>query len=296
MQELDHINDFYNEHLSNLGYSVAYGVRTLGGPEPHTIAIAYKSNEWFLIDQEHIDLGRPKQWFPNDNEFKPRSKNGLICQLQHNKSRKIVVVANAHFDHLPEFDEVKYAQAVYFLEQCAKYIRVNKGMEETLPFICGGDFNSLPISSVLSVFYGEDIEDYQGKGRTPSRWTIPGDLPPSKLRVYSECSKRLRRMVSQGSLDPLLGTLASAYECYDLPVGRVPHDQTLKRDETMPRFTNYKEHFQGTLDHIFYNKDKFEVLELLEVPSRSDLAREKAIPSTIFPSDHLRIESVFLLK
>ena len=31
-------------------------------------------------------------------------------------------------------------------------------MNQSLPFIMGGDFNALPISSVMSAFYGEDIE------------------------------------------------------------------------------------------------------------------------------------------
>ena len=79
------------------------------------------------------------------------------------------MIGNAHFEPNPLQDHVKFAQAVYFMERAAKYIRDNKGGARhnsmgtvsdtfTLPFIAGGDFNSLPISSVLSVFYNEDIE------------------------------------------------------------------------------------------------------------------------------------------
>jgi len=110
-----------------------------------------------------------------------------------------------------------------------------------MPFICAGDFNSLPVSSVLSAFYNENIERPEMCPSTwPSLWSIPLGISESKKRVYLDCNRRLQRLVESGSLDPLIGTLASAYQSYDLPVGRVPNDQTLTRTETMPKFTNYK--------------------------------------------------------
>ena len=73
-------------------------------------------------------------------------------------SNETIVVGNAHFEHSPIVDHVKFAQACYYLEKLAKYIRDNKTTTETLPFISGGDFNSLPVSSAMSAFYGENIE------------------------------------------------------------------------------------------------------------------------------------------
>ena len=55
------------------------------------------------------------------------------------------------------FDHVKYAQAVYSIERAAQFVRQNMAGKETLPFIMGGDFNALPISSAVSAFYNEDI-------------------------------------------------------------------------------------------------------------------------------------------
>ena len=81
--------------------------------------------------------------------------------LQNQKSHKTIVVGNCHLENDPANDHVKFAQAVYLLEKSAKYVRENGGV----PFICGGDFNSLPISSVLSAFYCENIEDDE------ERWT-----------------------------------------------------------------------------------------------------------------------------
>ena len=63
--------------------------------------------------------------------------------------------------------------------------------------------------------------------------------------------------------------------------------------ETMPAYTNYTVNFKGTLDHIFYSKDKLEVTHLLGMPDDRIVAKERGLPSTAFPSDHLRIEAVF---
>ena len=103
----------------------------------------------------------------------------------------------------------------------------------------------------------------------------------------------LQRKVESGRLEPLYGTLKSAYHNYQIPVGRIAFDQTLSREETMPKYTHVKTSFQGTLDHLFYNDDMLEVVELLDIPNEEMIRREKAIPSTMFPSDHFRIEAVF---
>ena len=63
----------------------------------------------------------------------------------------------------------------------------------------------------------------------------------------------------------------------------------------MPPYTNYTVNFKGTLDHIFYNEEALTLLQLLDIPTESELIKDKAIPSLKYPSDHLRIEAQFLL-
>ena len=70
----------------------------------------------------------------------------------------------------------------------------------------------------------------------------------------------------------------------------------LSRNETEPSFTHYKFSFQGTLDHLIYNSQAMEVTSLLEIPTQESIKRDRAIPSVLYPSDHLRIEAVFTLK
>ena len=60
-------------------------------------------------------------------------------------------------------------------------------------------------------------------------------------------------------MDPVIGYLESAYALYDLPNGRIATDETLTRDEMMPKYTKYTATRKETVDHIFYNSDMFEV-------------------------------------
>ena len=63
---------------------------------------------------------------------------------------------------------VNFAYAHYLIDKAAEYIR--KQSTQTMPFILCGDMNSLPSSSVISAFYGEDIE------KNTSQFEIPGTL------------------------------------------------------------------------------------------------------------------------
>jgi len=56
-----------------------------------------------------------------------------------------------------------------------------------------------------------------------------------------------------------------------------------------PKFTNYTVGFQDCLDYIFYQTDKFVVTKVVEMPCEEDLSLHNAIPSVVFPSDHIAI-------
>ena len=150
LQEIDQINEFYDEKLKNLGFNMVYGLREnkfdarLGAEvENHTIAIGYKADEWVLIDTEMVQfeyesMARVYPGLPT--EMKP--KQAMLCLFKHILSNETVVVGNTHFEHSPALDHVKFAQACFYLEKIAKYIRDNKTTTESLPFITGGDFNA----------------------------------------------------------------------------------------------------------------------------------------------------------
>ena len=56
-----------------------------------------------------------------------------------------------------------------------------------------------------------------------------------------------------------------------------------------PAFTNYTAGFQACLDYIFFQNDKFQATKSIEMPEEEELRAHIAIPSVVFPSDHVAI-------
>ena len=63
------------------------------------------------------------------------------------------------------------------------------------------------------------------------------------------------------------------------------------REESNPEWTNYTRKFKGTIDHILVNQ-KVTVHQLLNLPAIEDIIDEEALPSSKFPSDHVRISAI----
>jgi len=56
-----------------------------------------------------------------------------------------------------------------------------------------------------------------------------------------------------------------------------------------PEFTHYTTLFSGCLDYIFYQNDRFELLKYVPLPTEEELKANTAIPSAVFPSDHVAL-------
>jgi endonuclease/exonuclease/phosphatase (EEP) superfamily protein YafD len=57
------------------------------------------------------------------------------------------MVGNTHFHWEPHVDYVKYGQSYYLLQKLSEYYS-----DPNIPLLMLGDFNSIPDSSVLSMF------------------------------------------------------------------------------------------------------------------------------------------------
>lgn len=56
-----------------------------------------------------------------------------------------------------------------------------------------------------------------------------------------------------------------------------------------PEFTNYTVGFSACLDYIFYQTDKLKVSQVVPFPTTDELKAHMAIPSIVFPSDHIAL-------
>lgn len=56
-----------------------------------------------------------------------------------------------------------------------------------------------------------------------------------------------------------------------------------------PQYTNYTVGFAACLDYIFYETSKLNVTQLAPLPTEDELKQFSAIPSIVFPSDHISL-------
>ncbi|XP_045511481.1 2',5'-phosphodiesterase 12 [Colias croceus] len=58
-----------------------------------------------------------------------------------------------------------------------------------------------------------------------------------------------------------------------------------------PQYTNFTEGFADCLDYIYYDTSNLEVVQVVPFPSVEELKAHTALPSIVFPSDHIAVVS-----
>lgn len=76
-------------------------------------------------------------------------------------------------------------------------------------------------------------------------------------------------------------------------INTVDLSQPFKLDSACgtPKYTNYTAGFADCLDYIFYDKANLLVTEVVPLPSEAEIALHTALPSVVFPSDHIALIS-----
>merc|ERR1719342_416264 len=62
------------------------------------------------------------------------------------------------------------------------------------------------------------------------------------------------------------------------------HDLEIGSAAGCPDYTTYTTGFVGCLDYIFYQSDKFDIRNVIPMPSHEEVTEHTAIPSITFPS------------
>ena len=65
------------------------------------------------------------------------------------------------------------------------------------------------------------------------------------------------------------------------------HDLELKSACGFSTYTNYTANFNAMLDYIFVDSEKLVVRQVIPMPTHEEVTLHTAIPSVVFPSDHL---------
>ena len=160
--------DFYQPRLESLGMQLIHYKRPKFF-KTDGIAIAYHPEEVRLIDTEFVDLNDLSKIY--NNKTYSRDNQAMFCLFEHLRSRKKIVTGNLHLHFNPQKDFIKFAQASYVVERGASFARRHT-LDDALPIVICGDYNSMPISSVMSLFHDEDIEGFGNRHKADmhSRW------------------------------------------------------------------------------------------------------------------------------
>ena len=107
----------------------------------------------------------------------------MLLLFEHIKTGHRFVGGSIHLHFNPLKDYIKHAQSVYFIERASAFVKKHS-QQETIPFFCGGDFNSGPISSVMSVIHHESILKYENEVVHGASWTIPVTMKTKYQNMY----------------------------------------------------------------------------------------------------------------
>ncbi|TNV78978.1 hypothetical protein FGO68_gene13172 [Halteria grandinella] len=292
LQEVDHMDDFYKPQLEKLGYDLHHAYRR----EKDAVVVGFKRDLYEIMTKDIVDYNdlvkvyEAKTNHPNlDSRDMLCHNKAIICLLKHIETGSHLIVASSHLYWDPKYDYVKYAQTAYLLKRLALFKAKNASIAQDPAIVVCGDFNSDPSSSSISLFYDsqEFVKNaYYGRNKNKfDQWyeRILADLKSDPY--YATIQGKLKSSYSQ-------------YKAFKDQIPDYPADSTgLTEFEAMidghQPYTNYTGDYKDTLDFIFHSKH-LQLQSLLEMPSVQDLTVETALPSSVFPSDHLRIEASFI--
>jgi len=187
-------------------------------------------------------------------EVREKQNMAIFAQLKHIDSGRELTIVSSHLYWDPAYPDIKLLQA-YMLAQESSEISPYQ------PIVVGADLNSIPQSSGV-------YELLMGSGK------VPRTHPDHPVTIRSSKKGNLEG-VSPDAVPDLINPK--------------PFNSAMKLFiGNEPLFTNYTTTFKGCLDYVMMRGD-LRVVGGEQLPDESVLAKEVALPNSIYPSDHLPI-------
>ena len=148
LQEVDHPSSIITTLSST--HTIHYDAR----PSSRTdgLLTAWNHSRFQLVDLDRIDYD-DLAIVTSSNTLDPRLLRhniATILVLLDRTTSKRILVANTHLYWNPSCEDVKLKQARHLMAACHSVAVRNRLPLKTVPFIIGGDFNSVPNSDVVS--------------------------------------------------------------------------------------------------------------------------------------------------
>lgn len=270
LQEMhkDDLHQWLSPFLSQLGYDNGTFAERGGVKAKDGVVIFFKRNKFKLITQHRLGYFNIAQaQFPTQAALATYNA-ALFCLLQvqndqtdeADKERQQVWICTTHLNWNHTLPATQLFQIRTLLSELS---RLNKETGDS-PFVIVGDFNSQPNSAVHDYIrngFVADTADYYSKVRDVYLPLFGGDI--TKTAAYLAESHTYKK------------ALESAY-----------NESTF----TLPFTTRIANHFCGTIDYIYYQRDRIRPLQLFN-PLQQDGERAMdenfTLPNEQHPSDHL---------
>ncbi|KAH8412901.1 hypothetical protein KR009_006695 [Drosophila setifemur] len=233
------------------------------GEAPEGVAIFYRTSRFELLKSHILNIGNNLSTLPiftdlwnkiKDNtqlakRICERSTTVEIALLKMRATENYLLVANTHLYFHPDADHIR------LLQMCFAIIYT-----EHIRNMAKREFN-IKAENIGLIFCGD-------------------------FNSVPECG--IYKLMTEQFVDESLEDWRSNLE---EAVTGVHVSQPFKMASACgtPKFTNFTTLFSGCLDYIFYQQDRFELLQSVPLPTDDQLRENTAIPSALIPSDHVAL-------
>ncbi|KAI8388307.1 Endonuclease/exonuclease/phosphatase [Radiomyces spectabilis] len=285
LQEVDMYEEFYESQFSKLGYKTLFYKHST---KKHGCMIGYQAGQFTLAENRNFD-------YDTDDLCPVTQNTGNIMQLaalKHVHQQHLgVVVGNTHLYWRPQSSYERLRQGAIYnrkLSQFRKELAETHGQTQWHALMLG-DFNSTPTDPLYAKMVGLELTDFHMQDLQMSRRAFSQDEDETSVSAFADRSEEEEQEPRDDLIpvDELLSYFKdipkwkSVYQCY------AQLDNSMSDGLGEPRFTNYAEVFQGTLDYIFVEDTSVTLAasEILMLPKEDDL--KPALPNKNYGSDHL---------
>lgn len=171
-----------------------------------------------------------------------------------------------------------------------------------LALLCG-DMNSLPVTLSIPQPGASAARHGEGAAGAPAGSLVTVEPAACALEEGAPGSGtytllRTGRLASDHADHPSQAG-SGGCEPGDAPAARQPLRLRSAYERVLgvePDFTNFTADFVGTIDYIWYETSGLQPLQVLRLPERQTVSSCQALPSPVFPSDHLPLLASFALR
>lgn len=241
-----------------------HGIMAPKGTCAEGVAIFFRKSRFELVESHVLHLGSKIPELPifeslwnkiKTNEqlatrICDRSTTLQTCLLKIKETNQYILVANTHLYFHPDADHIRLLQMGFSI------IYVEHLIKEAIK-----DFKISSTQDIGLIFCGD-------------------------FNSVPECG--IYKLMTEQFVDKsFVDWRSNAEEA----VENVELSQTLKMSSACgtPEFTNFTTLFSACLDYIFYQEDRFEVIQSVPLPTNEELRANSAIPSVVIPSDHVAL-------